>query len=64
MNYGNILNQKAYPDGVKNEKEKHLKQEKKTEFFRKLLTSNTSAEDNELEKLAEETIEEDPKMKI
>jgi len=35
-----------------------LKQEKKTEFFRKLLTSNTSAEGEELEKLAEETIEE------
>lgn len=35
-----------------------LKQEKKAEFFRKLLTSNTSAEETELEKLAEETIEE------
>ena len=56
---GSILEEEAYPDGVENQKEKHLKQQKKTEFFRKLLTSNTSAEDGELEKLAEETIEDE-----
>ncbi|MFB6216507.1 MAG: hypothetical protein ABEJ03_04400 [Candidatus Nanohaloarchaea archaeon] len=55
---GTILNEEAYPDGVQNQKEKQLKQQKKTEFFRKLLTTNTSAKENELEKLAEETIEE------
>lgn len=53
---GSILEEQAYPEGVENQKEKQLKQEKKTEFFRKLLTSNTSAEDGELEELAEETI--------